>query len=176
MENDAGFVAAGRRGLECEKVENGEALEGAAARDRVVAGLVAADAARALRDVERDAQAGAVELVGELGAFEREPADHVRAEGESEAVGVETVQGSDWREGCNGSGGGIHDGTFLRAQGVALTRQGHAFGRTRLLDPADADAASLVTSALRGRQGRFAAGVVAVAKRNVRARHRLSPV
>ena len=40
--------------------------------------------------------------------------------------------------------------TFLRAQGVALTGQGHAFGRTRLLDPAAADAAALVTTASRG--------------------------
>lgn len=38
---------------------------------------------------------------------------------------------------------------FLRARGVALTRQGHAVRETRLLDPADADAASLVTIALR---------------------------
>ena len=39
--------------------------------------------------------------------------------------------------------------TFLRAQSVALTEQGHAPGRTYLLDPGAADAASLVTIALR---------------------------
>src|SRR6188768_2617099 len=39
--------------------------------------------------------------------------------------------------------------TFLWAQGVALTEQGHACERTHLFDPADAEAASLVTIALR---------------------------
>ena len=44
------------------------------------------------------------------------------------------------REGCNGSGGrDSSKETFLRAQSVALTRQGHALGRTYLLDPADAE-------------------------------------
>jgi len=39
--------------------------------------------------------------------------------------------------------------TFLWAQSVALTEQGHASERTLLLDPADADAASGVTAAWR---------------------------
>lgn len=63
-QDGAGFAAAGRGDFEVEEVENGEALERVAARDRVVAGLVAAGTARSLRDVQRAAQTGAVELVG----------------------------------------------------------------------------------------------------------------
>ena len=37
--------------------------------------------------------------------------------------------------------------TFLRAQSVALTEQGHASESTRFLNPADASAAFLVTGA-----------------------------
>ncbi len=41
-QNDAGLAAVGRDGFEVEEVEYGEALEGAAARDCEVAGLIAA--------------------------------------------------------------------------------------------------------------------------------------
>ena len=109
IEDLAAFAGVRLCRFEVEEIENGEALERAAAGDRVAARLVArAGPPGALRDVERDAQAGAVELVGEFGALEREPADHVRAKHERETVGVKPVQGSGWREGCNGSGGGIH--------------------------------------------------------------------
>jgi hypothetical protein len=33
--------------------------------------------ARAFSDIERSAEAGAIELVGEFGALEQEPANHV---------------------------------------------------------------------------------------------------
>ncbi len=87
-EDGAGFAAAGRRDLQIEEVQNSVALERASARDGVVAGLITARTARALSNVQRRAQAGAVELVGEFGPLQREPTDHVRSEGESKSVRV----------------------------------------------------------------------------------------
>ena len=84
-QNDAGLAAAGRGGFEVEEVEYGEAFERAAARDRVVAGWIATGTARAFSDIERDAEAGAVQLVGKLGALER---DNVGAEREGKSVRV----------------------------------------------------------------------------------------
>ena len=84
--------------FEVEQVENGEALKRAASGDGVVASLVPrAGTAGSFRDIKRNAQARAVELIGEFGALEREPADHVGSEGESEAVRVKAVEGSAWR-------------------------------------------------------------------------------
>ena len=97
-EDHTGFAAAGRRGLEFEEIEDGEAVEGAPARDRVVAGLVAAGPAGAFGDIERDAQASAVELIGEFGALERKPTNDVGPKSQSQAVRIEAMQGSDWRE------------------------------------------------------------------------------
>ena len=69
--------------FEVEEVENRKALERAAARDSVVPGLITrAGPPGSLRDIERNAQARAVELIGEFGAFERQPADHMAPEGE----------------------------------------------------------------------------------------------
>jgi hypothetical protein len=100
----------GARGcdFEIEEVENGEALESTPARHCVVAGLIASHASSALGHIQDGADAGAVEMVGKFGAFEREPTYDVGAKRQREAVRVKPMQGSGWREGCKGSGGGIH--------------------------------------------------------------------
>ena len=62
---------------------------------------------------------------------------------------------------ATGAAAGFMMETFLRTQSVALTEQGHASEGTLLLNPADADAASIVTIAWRECGGRFEAATVA---------------
>ena len=92
-EDGAGF-ARGRGGeFEFEEVEASEALDGGATSDRVVTGTVTrGGAAGAFGDVERDGDRRAVELVGELGAAERQPPDDDAPELQGELVGVEAVE------------------------------------------------------------------------------------
>jgi hypothetical protein len=90
-ENDSRLSATDWCGFEIQEIEDREALEGASARHRVVAGLIAADTSRALRYVENRADAGAVELIRQFDALQRKPANHVSAEGEREAVRVEPM-------------------------------------------------------------------------------------
>ena len=111
-QNGAGLAAAGRGGFEIEEVEHSEALERAAACNRVVAGLVPAGAACSLGDVQRAAQTGAVKLVGKFGALERKPTNDVSAKAERKSVRVKPMKRSAWRDGCNGSSGGNHDGSL----------------------------------------------------------------
>jgi hypothetical protein len=107
--NDASLRAAGGRGFQIEQIEDRQALEGAASRHSVVASLVARGAsAGTLRQIQNCADAGAIELVGQLGPLQRKPSNDVRPKSQREAVRVKAVQRSGWREGCNGSGGGIH--------------------------------------------------------------------
>ena len=88
-QNDAGLAAGGRGDFEVEEVQNSKALESASASDSVVSRLVTGRAAtRAFSDIERDAEAGAVELVGKLGALERKPTNDVSAERQRESVSV----------------------------------------------------------------------------------------
>ena len=87
-----------------------EGFEGAAPRHGVVPSLITANAASAFRQIQNRADAGAIELVGEFGALQWKPSNDVGSKGQCEAVRVEAVQRSGWRDGCNGSGGGIHDG------------------------------------------------------------------
>jgi len=63
-ENGSGFGGGGGRSLEFEEIETGEALDGGSTCDGVVADAIASRAARTFRDIERDAQAGTIELVG----------------------------------------------------------------------------------------------------------------
>ncbi len=107
-QNDARVVTGQTMALEVEEIEDGEAFIGAASRDGVVAGLIAAGTVCAFRDVENGGDAGAVELIGEFEALQRKPVNDMGPKCECETVRVEPVQRSGWRGGRDGSGGGIH--------------------------------------------------------------------
>jgi hypothetical protein len=93
-EDDRPGLASVRSGdLEFEEIETGEALDRGAAGDRVVAGAFArCRPPRALRDIQRNRNGSAVELIGEFGTTERKPSNHDASELDGEAVGVETME------------------------------------------------------------------------------------
>ena len=100
-------------------------------------GLVAwATAACTLRDVQRDAEAGAVELIGEFGALEREPANHVRAEGEGKAVRVPRGQASRSKRCREAAGATDATGAAARIMNGNLSGDaGHEFPFNRMTEP-----------------------------------------
>ena len=92
-EESAGLVRPRSRELEFEGVETGQALDCGTARYRVMArAFTGSGASRAFRDVQRNRDRGAVELIRELGAAKREPANDVTAEVDGEGVGVEAME------------------------------------------------------------------------------------
>ena len=66
-DDGASFRRVGRRDFQFEEVETGETLDRGPAGDRVVAGALARGRApRALGNIERHGNGGAVELIGEF--------------------------------------------------------------------------------------------------------------
>ncbi len=92
-EDGSGFGRRRSGELEFEEIEAREALDGGAAGDGVVAGtLPRRGAGGAFGDVQGNRDRRAVELVGEFGASQWQPADNAATELQGELVGVETVE------------------------------------------------------------------------------------
>ena len=109
-DDGASFRGVGRRRLEFEEIEAGEALDRGSAGDSVVAGaLTRRGPTRAFRNVQRNGNGRAVELIGQFGTPKRKPSNNDASELDGEAIRVEAMEGR--------SGSGDHRRGSFREEG-----------------------------------------------------------